>query len=106
MTFKKKVGGTFPFPATVRFPSEDGVWEDNTLTLIFKRISVSEQEALATDQDVLMAVIVGWTDYVDENGKPVLYSRKELQDLLDIQEVRMGFRHAYTEALSKARPGN
>ena len=44
-----------------------------------------EQEAMGLD--FIKSVIIGWDGIVNENGKPILYSKNALENVLDIPWV-------------------
>jgi hypothetical protein len=106
MAFTRKTGGTYWWPAVIREPDGEGGLEECTMRLKFKRIGQAEAQKFAGDVALLKGVIVDWSDYHDETGKEIPFSKKELSDVLNDQFYAISFAQSYFDALQKARTGN
>jgi len=107
MAFTKRPAGTgtYKWPATIKTPI-DGGYDSETMTLVFKRQKASDTTSYKGDRDFLRSVIAGWEDYNDENGKPIPFSRKELDELLEDEFFIIGASESYTDSLRGAREKN
>lgn len=107
MAFIKRAAGTgtYKWPVEVKTPN-NGEYETESFTLIFKRLKSGQAGGYKNDLEFLKAVIVGWEDYNDSDGKPVPFSQKELKELLDDEYFVIAATLAWTSALAGAREKN
>jgi hypothetical protein len=108
MAFTKRLAGTgtYKWRATIKTPVDVDTYDTATMTLVFKRQKASDTTSYKGDRDFLRSVIVGWEDYNDENGKPIPFSRKELDELLEDEFFIIGASESYTASLRGAREKN
>lgn len=114
MALKINTSGTFFWPVTVSLPADGGTFEKATFDAEFKRMKVSEVEAMVgrvyTGELAGVAAVrtfwVGWRGIVDD-GADVPFSEGALQQVLDIPGVANAVFEAFKEAMSgKARAKN
>jgi hypothetical protein len=103
------------FTATVRI-TVPGADEPAQVPFVFRhkgRKALAEFQARTTrdkldDIDVLMEVIEGWGDDIqDADGKPVPFSKAALQEMLDAyHQATQEIWNGYLQALGESRLGN
>jgi len=108
MAFIKRPAGTgtYKWPAEIKTPMDGGLYQTETMTLEFKRQEAGRATQYRSDPEFLRAAIVGWEGYDDENGKPVPFSLKELDELLKDEFFVIGASRAFTDSLAGAREKN
>ncbi len=104
MTFVRKKNKTFKWPVVVREPSETdaGVYEENEFIAIFKRLKVSEYQDAAenkTEFEMLKMMLAGWENMKEEDGQDILFTDKNIKDLMDDSDWIKAVSSAYTESL-------
>lgn len=111
---KINTSGTFFWPVTVSLPADGGRFERSTFDAEFKRMKVSEVEAMVarvytgevTGVAAVRTFFVGWRGVVDD-GQDVPFSEDALTQVLDMPGVANAVFEAFREAMSgKARAKN
>ena len=108
MGFTKRAAGTgtYKWPAKIKTPIDAGLYQTEEMTLEFKRQEAGKASGYKTDVEFLRAAIAGWDNYFDENGKPIPFSLKELDELLKDEFFVIGASQAFTDSLMGAREKN
>ena len=108
MAFTKRAAGTgtYKWPTSIKTPIDGGLYEEEAFTLVFRRHKAGKAASYAGDKEFLRDTIVGWEDYNDENGKPISFSLKELDELLQDEFFVIGASDAWTASLRGAREKN
>ena len=78
-------------PVSVSTPQDGGGFTEETLQVrlsIIKRSRLREiieqtQTGDLSDDDIARELVVGWEDYLDETGEPVIFSYEALEELLE-----------------------
>lgn len=114
MALKINNTGTFFWPVTVSLAADGGRFEKATFDAEFKRMGVSDVEAMVakvytgevTGVAAVRTFFVGWRGIVDD-GQEVPFSDTALGQVLDMPGVANGVFEAFKEAMSgKARAKN
>ncbi len=110
MAFVRKKVKTFKWPVEVTEPSEDraGEFDKFQFTAVFKRVKLSELEALGEESGLplLKKVMIGWENIQDEGGKEVPFSSKELEAFSDDVDWVKAVLGAYAKTYEEAESGN
>ncbi len=110
MAFVRKKVKSFKWPVEVTEPSEDrpGQFDKCEFTAVFKRIKLSELEALGQESGLplLKKVMIGWEGVQDEAGKQIPFSSKELEAFADEVDWVKAVLTAYTSTYEGAESGN
>ena len=105
MTFKKTTKPTFTSRVTVMLPNDKGGHDKSQFDAVFKFIgNATELEELRTlpTREVMERVLLGWNEFVDEQGAPVDYNAAEVQALLSIPQALYGLMEAFWSNVVKA----
>ncbi|NQD37477.1 hypothetical protein HPT27_10600 [Permianibacter sp. IMCC34836] len=96
------------WPVTIRVPEDGGVIGEKPVTITYKLITHEEFKKLSDENDIalLKAVVVGFKDFEDENGNPLLFSQENLHDLLQHAFIRMPLFTGYMQASAAAPAKN
>ena len=108
MAFKIALTPTYLAKVEVNMPKESGGFESSDFWAKFKRVDVAELEALRAlpQKEVIGRVLVGWTDLLDEESRPVEYGVSTRAALLLIPQVLEGLVYAFWTSIYKAREKN
>jgi hypothetical protein len=107
MAFTRKTTPDYWWAGELLEPDEDGkLAETGKVRLKFKRTSHDEMKKYETDQDLLSAVVLGWTGLKDADDKEVPFSKENLEQVINDQFLRINFVRIYFDAFQKARTGN
>jgi len=113
MAFVKRKAGPVDLRVMLSQPSADGQWEAEEMTLKVKILTQSRLRELIelssngelNDEQIATEAIAGWSDYVDEDGKPVAFTKSNLSELLDLPmiptQITKQLVEFYTEGASK-----
>ncbi len=123
--FKMTETHRFSWPVKVKLPSSEnpGTLETQTFTGHFRLLKKDEAAALAAameiarmkgiaaadaaELDQIRAALEGWSDVVDDDGRPVAFSADALALACSSDPVRRAIAVAYGEGASgEARVGN
>jgi hypothetical protein len=108
MTFVRKRSATVKWPVTVNVPADGGNFTEATFNAHFRNIGRADFNKLAAQGDdaLIEAVLVGWDDMSDEDGKEILFSAATLKEQLDDYQWVQGTIAAYLEMLNGAKRKN
>ena len=95
----------FRSPVTINIPRDGGNVTKAKCTVHYELISQDEFTAIydngGNDEDLLHRVIKGFgSDVADEDGNPLAFNDDNLDKLLRVPYVRVGFVHGYLECSS------
>ena len=105
MAFKKSAKPTFTSRVTVNMPNDKGGHDKSQFDAVFKYIGNSaELEELRNlpAREVMERVLLGWKEFVDEQGAPVDFNEAEVQALLSIPQALYGLMEAFWSNVVKA----
>jgi hypothetical protein len=108
MAFKITQKPTFISRVTVETPNQKGGFDKSTFNAEFKRCGMDEIEELkkVPQKEVLQQVLVGWTDLLDDDNKPVDFNDSNVNALLNISPALIALGESFWSALFKAREKN
>ena len=110
MSFIKKKVDAYPWPVEVRKPSEEiaGDFEIQKFTIKFKRLSKKELNAFTENEDyeALQKIVVGWSDILDEVGKDVPFTQKNLKEFAEDVDFSNGVINAFQSFYATADEKN
>lgn len=110
MAFVRKKVKTFKWPVEVKEPSESvpGKFDSHEFTAIFNRVPRSAITKMADeDENVLLSLILaGWEGIEEEDGKPIVFSKKALAEFADDPYWIKAVISAYTSTYNEAESGN
>lgn len=93
----------FSWPVSVRVPVDDGRHEVQRFTARFRLLPRRTLDQNSGDTvGLLKAALVGWSEVVDDEKRPVAYSADAAEAMLAIPYVLAGLAEAYADALSGA----
>jgi hypothetical protein len=113
--FKLDFSPTFRAPVRFGVPGPDGTRQAAEFTGIFKRLTVDQSEALATEADagkwsdrqMAERLLVGWGDEVtDRHGAPLPFTPANLADVFNVPNAAAAVLQAYRRAQQDAALGN
>lgn len=98
---------SYTAPVAVKMPGDKGKFTTVKFNARFKRVSLTEFEALnaairektMTDAQLIDEVLVGWGDVENKNGEPVEFTPENLEVLLDIFPVRPSIVQAFFDSI-------
>ena len=105
MTFKKTTKPTFTSRVTVLTPNDKGGHDKSQFDAVFKYVgNAAELEELRNlpTRDVMEKVLLGWKEFVDEQGAEVDFNAAEVQALLSIPQALYGLMEAFWSNVVKA----
>ena len=109
MTFKlSTVKETFSINVEVFTANNKCGHDKSNFVAIFSRTDVSELDRLMEMKfaDVCRESLVGWDQFLDDDGKPVPFNDETKEALISITEVVSGLAVAYWQAFSKQKLKN
>ena len=106
MAFVKRKVTTYKWPVRIETPLDGGTFEVQTMTVEFRRVGQGQIEKFTNNRDLLTEVIVGWSDYKDDEGAEIPFSNEELAYLVDDTTFLRAAGLAFFESLSGAKTGN
>ena len=113
--FTTGVSKTYQWPVDVKLVAEDGKEAALSFTAVFKRLPNSEIEQIQLDaaagnmpdQEVVDRVMAGWGDDITTpDGKPLAFTKKNLDAVCEIYPVRDCIVTAYLQSIAEARIKN
>ncbi len=108
MALVRKKVTSVKWPVTVSVPCDGGRFEKETYDGTFKNLGRSSVEALADqgDPELIRGVLVGWEGIEEEDGKPVAFNSKNLEEWIDNPHWLRGTTKAILEILEEASVKN
>lgn len=108
MAFRIAQKPTFITRVTVETPNQKGGFDTSFFNAEFKRIGMDEVEELQKKKqgEVLMQVLVSWTDLLDDKNEPVPFNDDNVLVLLNIPQALIALKEAFWGSLYKAREKN
>ena len=92
------------WPVTIQVPIDGGEVTKHEVQVQYELISESEYKTFAEqgDEALLIRVVKNWKDIADENGEPLVFSKKNLLAMAQVRFARIGLVHGYMSAESGA----
>ena len=114
MAFVLKQSDTYRWPVQVDMPVDGGRHERHTFDGEFKRITQSRVREMGElietgdliDSDLVREVLIGWDGVNDEDGNPIKFSQKTLDQLVDVPMLATAISKAFFESLAGAKRKN
>lgn len=110
MAFVRKKVKTFKWPVEVKEPSETkpGKFESHEFTATFNRVSRSAIQGFSDDDEValLHMILADWEGIEEEDGTPVVFSKKTAEEFADDPYWIKAVIGAYTSSYTEAEAGN
>ena len=110
MAFVRKKVKTFKWPVEVKEPSDSkpGKFDSHEFTAIFNRVarSVITEMAEQDENDLLNLILAGWEGIEEEDGTPVVFNKKTLEEFADDPYWIKAVINAYTATYNEAEAGN
>jgi hypothetical protein len=107
VTYVRKKVQSYKWPVKIEAPADGGRFDISTMTVEFKRVSQSKALELAKDGSQLVReVVIGWEDYMDEDGKAIPFTSSELNELADDTPFVRAAGKAFFDSLAGAQEGN
>ena len=97
--------GTYKWGVTVNIPTDGGIFQPQTFTAIFKRVTVTELKDLiekekSNDNELAKTILVGWEDVVNAEGQNIPFSEEALQLLLETPTVPAAICISFMDSIS------
>lgn len=108
MAFKKSKKPSYKTKIIVNTPNDKGGYDKSDFMAEFKFVDMDEIAELRELQqkDVLERVLVGWSDFLDENNQPVPFNEAELHVMLSIPQAFAALSQGFWGSIFKAREKN
>ena len=110
MAFVRKKTKVYSWPVNIKTPSETkiGEFDTSTFTAKFRRLSRTELNSFDEDSEfeALEKVLVGWEDLNEEDGTPIVFSKKELKSFADDPDFVAGVLDGFKSFYANAQVGN
>ena len=110
MAFVRKKVKTFKWPVEVQEPSDTkpGEFEKSEFTAIFNRVARSVITGMADEDenDLLELILAGWEGIEEEDGTPIVFTKKALKEFADDPYWIKAVINAYTATYNEAEAGN
>lgn len=108
MAFKRTTTPTFRAEVKVNVANEQGGYDENTFTAIFKRADTEEQKSLRlmANEALIKRQLVGWEMQDAETGEQVPFTAENLQAAMLISPTPYAIATAFWEQISGARAKN
>jgi hypothetical protein len=96
---------TYRWDVKIPVPVSTDKFEDQSFTAIFRRLGLSEIEAItnsadANDRALAKAVLVGWENVSDEAGEIVTFTPDHVEQLLDVTGVASAVVRAFMDSIN------
>lgn len=108
MAFKITQNPKYKTTVTVFTPNNSDGFDKSTFKAEFKRVGMAELDKLRDQpqKDMLLEVLVGWDDLIDESGNAVEYTDANKAALFDIPQAVNALLEAFYGSLFKAKEKN
>ena len=108
MAFKIAQKASYKASVKVFTPNDNNGFDTSEFKAEFKRVGMHELEALKelTQVEVIKSVLIGFTDLVDEDNKPVDFNELNLNALMDIPQALSALSEAFWTSIFKAKEKN
>lgn len=108
MAFRLTKNPTFSAKVKVVTPNDRAGFDTSTLTVKYRRPGVDESIELQTltARDVMLKVLIGWEDFLDEDNQPVEFSDATLAAILSDPAALLAINDAFWSTAIKAREKN
>jgi hypothetical protein len=108
MAFKISKKPSWTAPVTVETPNTKGGHDLSKFYAEFKRVTNDEIDELRKlpQREVQEAVLVGWSEFLDDDNNPVDFNNDTLVVLLNIPEALYGLTQAFWGNVVKAKEKN
>ena len=123
MALVLSLSDNYEWPVEFQIPTGPNVWETLSFTAKFKRVSNDDSMRLAAEfmefiraaevgivddairrpDQIARDLIVGWSDITTDDGKEVPFSKKALDQVLQIHGAATALCSCWCESLSQAR---
>mgnify|MGYP003138465275 CR=1 FL=1 len=108
MALVRRKVSTVKWPVQVSVPADGGRFDKETYEGVFKNLGRAAIEELATqgDPELVRAVLTDWEGIEEEDGKPVAFNSKNLEEWIDNPHWLRGTTKAILEILEEAAVKN
>lgn len=108
MAFKIAQKPTFIARIKVETPNQKGGFDRSEFQAEFKRVGMEEIDDLRKlpQAEVQEKVLVGWTELIDEDNKPVDFNEDNLRVLINIPQALAALGEGFWGSLFKAKEKN
>lgn len=101
----------YDWPVPVRLPQDGGTWREERFVARFRMLPIAELKALSAGESsdaalLLDRVLVGWSDVMTEDGRPLPFTAENKAALLGIVYVRNALIFAFWGSVNQAPEGN
>ena len=110
----KQNDSSYKWPVVYNMPVDGGRHEKHTFDAEFKRVTqtrireigehIENQEI--TEVDLLNEVLLGWDGINDEDGNPIKFSQKALQQVIDVPMLATDISKAFFNSIAGAKRKN
>lgn len=92
-------------PVIFSIPNDNGSITKTTRHVDFLVLDQSAIDArIESDEPLIKKVVVGWTDFNGEDGKPLEFSESALDELLEMKFAQKALMETYFKAISGEKP--
>jgi hypothetical protein len=106
--FKLSANPRYSWPVSVEIPADGGTYDEAAFTVVFRRGTVEEYQALYKRMetgelnfvDAAKEVVLGWDEVVDDGGEPIAFTPQALDGMLQVPRVAEAIFWAYIRSAS------
>lgn len=108
MSFRVALKPSYTVPVTVQTPKDNGGFDESKFKARFKNVSLDELRELKEmeQRDVMLQVLVGFEDLLDDQDLPLEYNSDNLGVLLAIPQALLGLSEAFWGSIYKGKVKN
>lgn len=108
MAFKLSKSPSFTAKITVETPNDKAGFDRATFIARFKRASTDEAMELQKliPKDVMARVLIGWDDFLEEDGTPVPFGDDTVWALLSDPPALLALNDAFWKTIVKSKEKN
>tara|TARA_B100001094_G_scaffold197687_1_gene191814 strand:+ start:9010 stop:9354 length:345 start_codon:yes stop_codon:yes gene_type:complete len=114
MSFVLKQGNSYKWPVVHDMPVDGGKHERHTFDAEFKRITQSRIRQMGeqidnneiTESELVTEVLLGWDGINDDDGNPIKFSQKALDQVIDVPMLATSISKAFFDSIAGAKRKN
>ena len=108
MAFKIALSPSYKVKVSVETPNDNNGFDKSTFTAEFKRVSTEQLDEIQkkTKKEVVNDVLIGFSDLLDEDNKPVEYDDDSRAALLAIPQAVSALADAFLSSIFKVKEKN
>jgi len=114
MSFVLKQGNSYKWPVVYDMPVDGGKHERHTFDAEFKRITQSRIRQMGeqienneiTESELVTEVLLGWDGINDDDGNPIKFSQKALDQVIDVPMLATSISKAFFDSIAGAKRKN